>query len=122
MSKRKPSVYRKLRGITDGDIRQALQHLYAKSVEHEKRLTELHTLATAIVVRVFPEKVAEMEAAKVAAETVGACPSCYGFGHFETKRLDGTVDREPCTACQPIPEHGLGAVEDDTPVAAADAG
>ena len=133
MAKRKPSVYRKIRGIRDDEIRQMFQHLFNTSADHEKRITELHTLATAMVVRVFPEKVAELEAkraeeaAKVAAEaSAPICTFCHGLGYFEYTRPDGGgTYNEKCLECQPeilvdseIPDppkiqHGLGAVEDD---------
>ena len=88
--RRKPSVYRKIRGIRDDEIRQAFQQQQAQIL--------------ALAKRVFPEQFAAGEVPAVVAmeEAPLSCTFCYGLGHFaNTSRPDGSVYEEPCKSCQP---------------------
>ncbi len=111
MSKRrKPSVYRKIRGITDADIRNGFMHLFQHKASQQEQINELRNVIAAMAPRVFPEKAAEYEAEEAARKlayatadpvSINDCGFCYGRRQFETKHADGSIYTEPCKECRP---------------------
>lgn len=92
MAKRKPSVYRKIRGISDADIRSAFQHLLQQVTLVKMQVEELRRLSNAMAYRVFPEKVAEFEAAQMAAKLAAEAPAVAEVKEGEVVVADAGSD------------------------------
>lgn len=121
---RKPSVYRKIRGFTDANIRADFTTLH-------NHVNTLHRALTLMIPRVValeavlagpvtPSDTHKhwgaddrahatlenglMDLAQVPpalSPTTPACPWCYGAGSFAYRQPDGTTLQEPCRECSP---------------------